>query len=541
MGVLAVILLFLGCLASHNAFDSQTPVEYLPTFSSGSCGMYSSCKSTDMDIQRRGRGFLDAIQRASNQETMMDYLWGTNCHSKALSALKKECRDLRPTEKSRLALMLLFCQLVHVQEHHEAAERLTCRQGDLLKVCVNRLSDREHSMYVEMLTHIDTMCLYIQNQDFEKFAEHMLNKIVRGSHAVAQRMTDIEKDLGIIRDTIRHQRDMHKNMYRNMSTGIEMMEQYFQRQKVVMQAMSSIYSHSMRLVQESTERLEYMMESSSNKIHGTFQAIREEASEAAMAQEAIKHDLKVIQESTTTIGSLFQSMHDYQRRTDRALSKILGSSYSLQDGLFFGFGILMVVAMGSVGISLETRAYVCLWLGISLILERSIMNLSDIFKYNLGFYTKYGIISDWLQGIILPQWACSQQFVKTAIRKIAGAIVFYVWLRQSNLSFRWGRSPSHERMGQTRDLIPTRRPLCPAGRRAFSEQVLRPHHAQGMVDDTDDAQSMPRYVASHGKNGRRPPVDMGPQLGAVSSKRHVVTRSMLRMNPKQSTFSRPDS
>ena len=173
------------------------------------------------------------------------------------------------------------------------------------------------------------------------------------------------------------------------------------------------------------------------------------------------------------------------------------------------------------------------------------MNLSDIFKYNLGFYIKYSIISEWLQGVILPQWVCSQHFVKTAIRKLAGAFVFYVWLKQSNLSFR-RRSPSHGRMGQTIDLqyhhqlVPTRRPLCPAGRRAFSEQIVRPHHACGMVDEADDAQSMPRYVASHGKNGRRPCLDMGPELGAVSSKRHAVTRSMLRMNPKQPTFSRPD-
>ena len=530
MGVLAVILVFLGCLASHNAFDSQTPVGYLPTFSSTSCGMYGR-RSIDMELQRTGRVFLEGIERASNQETMMDYLWGTNCHSKALAALKKECRDLRPTEKSRLALMLLFCQVVHVQEHHEAAERLTCRQGDLLKVCVNRLSDREHSMYVEMLTHIDTMCLYIQNQDFEKFAEHMLNKIVKGSHAVARRMTDIENDLDIIRDTIRHQRNMHKDMYRNMSTGMEMMERYFERQKDVMQAMSSIYSHSMRLVQESTQRLEHMMESSSQKLQATFKTMREEASEAAMTQEAIKHDLKAIQESTTTIGSLFQSIHEYQRRTDKALSKILGSSYSLQDGVFFGFGILVVLAMGQVGISLETRAYVCIWLGISLILERSIGNIWDMIKYNVEFYGQYGIISGWLQRIILPQWVCTKQFVKTAIRKLVGASVLYVWLRQP-------RIPLQRRCAQNdciadMDLIPIRPPKCPAGRRAFSEQVARPQQALGMLmDEADDAQSMPRHMASHGRNGPQPCLDIGPE--SLSRRRMVTTRSMLlrKGNPK---------
>ena len=42
------------------------------------------------------------------------------------------------------------------------------------------LPDRGWSLYVEFLTHADSMCIFIQNQNFERYTEGMLGTLAEG-------------------------------------------------------------------------------------------------------------------------------------------------------------------------------------------------------------------------------------------------------------------------------------------------------------------------------------------------------------------------
>lgn len=43
-----------------------------------------------------------------------------------------------------------------------------CKSSQPLKACLAALPDRTYQLYVEFLTHIDSMCMFIQNQEFDK-------------------------------------------------------------------------------------------------------------------------------------------------------------------------------------------------------------------------------------------------------------------------------------------------------------------------------------------------------------------------------------
>jgi len=72
-----------------------------------------------------------------------------------LRQFSSECRDLKPSQKARLAYSLTRCQLeVHGEADTEG--RLRCSPSQLLKHCLDRLTDREANLYVSQLSHIDT-------------------------------------------------------------------------------------------------------------------------------------------------------------------------------------------------------------------------------------------------------------------------------------------------------------------------------------------------------------------------------------------------
>lgn len=275
--------------------------------------------------------------------------------------------------------MLMYCQLV-VQGESRSNPRLQCHAEEALKFCVNRLTDRENALYIEMISNIDTICLYIQNQEFEKYAEHMLNVLMKGSSTAAQSIKGIQRDLNILRSDILHQRKLQEHLIMNTSSNLLVIQQTF----AVLQT-----------------RLHSLMQDVSN----SFDQIKHEAHEVAAFQKEIKRDITMTIMYTENI---FASIQEYQRKTDRTLSKILGSSYSKSDFLFYGSCVLSVLIMSGSGISLEKRFLFIVWFGSSLILERMLLS-------------QYGAPTGWLDYI--PQ-------IKSYIRRtLAVLILLLSWTK----------------------------------------------------------------------------------------------------------------
>lgn len=184
-------------------------------------------------------GHLRGLEHEAEAEGLLDRLFGTNCFSQAVSQLRSDCRRMEQESKTRLALSLMNCQLA-VQQ----ARTFPCHKRQSIKECTEALTDRAHALFVEFLTHADrwwcgrarcvcwiplgtgsggfhcaarcsawpmpnqcdpssccSMCLHIQNQNFEKYTENMLDRLAEGAGfakeqlaAVAQRAELLRRD-----------------------------------------------------------------------------------------------------------------------------------------------------------------------------------------------------------------------------------------------------------------------------------------------------------------------------------------------------------
>jgi hypothetical protein len=363
-------------------------------------------------------------------------LWGNACHTRALAKVSKDCRELDIVEKSRLALLLMYCQLV-VQGESRNDVRLQCSPEEHLKFCVKRLTDREHALYIEMLSNIDTICLYIQNQEFERHAEHMLNVLMSGSSTAGTRIKGIQRDLDILHSDLLQQRKFQENLSLNTS-------------------------NSMLMIQHAFENLQLRLHSLMQDVSNAFDQIKHDASEVVEFQKEIKNDI------TTTFmytESIFASIQKYQEKTDRTLSKILGSSYSKADFWFYGSCILTLFIMSSLGISTEKRLLFISWFGSSLMVERALVS-------------QYGSNTWWMEQIPL---------VKSYVRKTLAILVLLFSLKRYTKSTKARKEYSKKRLKDctvcSQRFLHTRRANpYHVTRQAFSEIIL----PTGKIDQDQD-------------------------------------------------------
>lgn len=433
--------------------DDHTSLHGTPTFGLGACRS-QKCEATTVAIQR-GEKYLNTLEKASHQESLVDLLWGNACHTNALSKVSKDCRELQLAEKSRLALLLMYCQLV-VQGESRSNPRLQCNAGEPLKVCVNRLTDRENALYIEMLSNIDTICLYIQNQEFEKYAEHMLNVLIRGSSLASQSIQVIQRDLDSIRSDLLHQSKMQAQMSMNTTKN-------------------------MVAVHEAFEYLKFSLQSMMADVSNSFDQIRDGANDVAKLQRELKSDISA---AFVYTESAFDVIQDYQRKTERTLSNILGSSYTKADFWFYGTCIMSLFLMSGLGVSLEKRLYFIAWFGASMVIERSIVS-------------RYGT-SAWLVQDI-------PQFKIYCRRLLALLTVVMAWTKRYYIPTR--KSPHTTQQGRNKQapcVFCSQRPLGvkkgrPSeavtslyARKAFSE-VIMPTRSF-LDDDLDEIQSQRQEV-----------------------------------------------
>lgn len=137
---------------------------------------FSFGMSDDQSSKFGEQEYQHLVSQSHKENGFLDWAFGTNCHSRALKAIEKKCQELDSESKSRLALLLMHCQL-QIEEQVRSPQ---CRNTERLKDCVSRLSARENLLYIEFLSHIDSMCLFLQNQEFEKQTEYLLHVLVSG-------------------------------------------------------------------------------------------------------------------------------------------------------------------------------------------------------------------------------------------------------------------------------------------------------------------------------------------------------------------------
>ena len=97
-------------------------------------------------------GSLTDLQKLASGETFVNKLLGTDCFTKSLSIINKDCSKLDLEKKSRLAMALAICHLEQL-----GLPAFTCRPLMSLKQCADSInSDRQYTTYMEFLSNIDS-------------------------------------------------------------------------------------------------------------------------------------------------------------------------------------------------------------------------------------------------------------------------------------------------------------------------------------------------------------------------------------------------
>lgn len=100
----------------------------------------------------RPAGTLTELQQLANGETFVNNLLGTDCFTKSLGIVNKDCSKLDSEKKSRLAMALAIC---HLDQH--GLPTFSCKPSMSLKQCADSMrNDRQYNTYMEFLSNIDT-------------------------------------------------------------------------------------------------------------------------------------------------------------------------------------------------------------------------------------------------------------------------------------------------------------------------------------------------------------------------------------------------
>ncbi len=89
------------------------------------------------------------MQDVAEKEGFFDMLLGSNCYSRSVSRLNRDCNAMDQEHKSRLALHLVNCQMAL-----HGSTQYACGDRQPLKECTEGMPDRVWTMYVEFLTHV---------------------------------------------------------------------------------------------------------------------------------------------------------------------------------------------------------------------------------------------------------------------------------------------------------------------------------------------------------------------------------------------------
>ena len=133
-------------------------------------------------------------------------------------------------------------------------------------------------------------------------------------------------------------------------------------------------------VEETTEEVERRIISGQSQLESMFGSLEGKAVALVQAQDMaaqVQHDLgqqlKSLSDGTKGLRTAVDIVAEYQRRSDAALIKLLGRSYTLEDAVFYGAGVVAAMAAGASKATEGARLPVLGLLGVNILAERMLL------------------------------------------------------------------------------------------------------------------------------------------------------------------------
>jgi len=89
------------------------------------------------------------IKDAAQAESMVDYIFGTDCYSKAVKSLEKGCKLMTPEEHSTLAFLLTKCFL-----DNSGRKTMRCSNKDHIRDCTSNMDEDSFATYQHFFINI---------------------------------------------------------------------------------------------------------------------------------------------------------------------------------------------------------------------------------------------------------------------------------------------------------------------------------------------------------------------------------------------------
>lgn len=340
-------------------------------------------------VVEKGKDEYRAFKDLSKQEGFIRLIFGTDCYTQSVAQLDKECRRMTTEERHRLAATMANCFMS--QSGHKVK---SCDPQVPLQECTADMSEKTFAAYTEFFANIHSICLFLQNQDFQRQTENTIRELYHSALVAQDVLNHLE---GNVSHSI--------SMVRDISSGVQVVKQ-LQAQVTQSFSKSALEVQEIsRMTQKLDERMNKSLEIGHDivevqaRVMGGLEdmekqeRIRAEGTEAkwkalqahADALEARQQRYETAQEHLTDLSEklLAHSGHikeavatviRYEAQSDRMMTYLLGKSYTLQDVLFYSLMLMGGWALTSLEISHASRPAVLLVLAASLAGERLAMS-----------------------------------------------------------------------------------------------------------------------------------------------------------------------
>ena len=278
------------------------------------------------DVSEEGRIQLQKLKETAKRETFLEKLLRIDCHARAVRELETECDELDQESKSRLAFQLTVCQ----QAIHGNIPASPCLPHKQLRSCLDSLNDRDYQLYTDFLTHTDSICLFLQNQEFEKHTKQMLNRLADGAHFARQQLELLA--------------DMSATLAKDTGT---------------------ILTTSNGLAED------FIKHSESTKL--AYESVQKAKEEALTGLDHLATDLAALEYNSQGIKALLDTVVMYQQRSDAALITLIGRSYTMNDIIYYGSFFLAVILSGMSRWTAGARGPLFLLMVLNIAIERFII------------------------------------------------------------------------------------------------------------------------------------------------------------------------
>eukprot|EP00192_Tetraselmis_astigmatica_P007671 CAMPEP_0117676580 /NCGR_PEP_ID=MMETSP0804-20121206/16251_1 /TAXON_ID=1074897 /ORGANISM="Tetraselmis astigmatica, Strain CCMP880" /LENGTH=781 /DNA_ID=CAMNT_0005485733 /DNA_START=299 /DNA_END=2644 /DNA_ORIENTATION=- len=337
-------------------------------------------------LANRGAGPFETVKEGAAEESFFNRMFGTDCWSRALHVVEHSCRGLSSEQQARLAVSLFNCHM-----RQSGMPTVTCTANMSIRDCTRGMGEAGFIVYSNFVQHVDSMCLFILNQEFDRHTEHLINTLHSATDNAASSLKAVSAELSHqsaalqdVGDSLQAVATSQESLHNSINEAADSMQRLEDHGRQMGDALSRSLEQGSTLLLQQEEVKSSLGDLESQQVRAAEAALRQwsaaEQRATALAerqaklmevQVAIAKEAAQLSRHTAGLTSAMELVLDYERRSDQLLLLMLGRSYTLEDAvLFYAAALAAALAATALPSTRGTRMPVLMLLGLTVAAER---------------------------------------------------------------------------------------------------------------------------------------------------------------------------